>query len=89
MTKIKIEKKDEEITYRRSESVVEFLVNGKKLRVYVHEDSDDMTGSDYDVDENDKKALTDEELEIFEDQGIWELVKAKDGEVIEVDGWED
>lgn len=83
-----IEKKDEEITYRRSESTIEFLVNGKKLRVYVHEDSDDMTGSDYDIDEEDKKTLTEEELEVFEDNGIWELVRMEDGEKLEANGWD-
>lgn len=83
-----IEKKDEEVTYRRSESTVEFLVNGKKLRVYVHEDSDDMSGSDYDIDEEDKKKLTEEELEVFANEGIWELIKMKDGETLQINGWD-
>ena len=83
--KIKIEKKSEEITYRRSESTVEFMVNDKRLRVYLHEDNDDMTGTDYDIDENDLKALTDLEHEAFGEEDIWELVRSKDGEVFEFD----
>lgn len=89
MNKITILKKDEDVTYRRSESTVEFEVNGKKVRVYVHEDTDDQVGSDYDIDEQDRAKLTEEESEIFDDQGIWNLVKMKDGEKLEVDGWEE
>ena len=84
-TKIKIEKKSEEITYKRSETTVEFLVNGKRLRVYVHESWDDMEGSDYDIDENDLKNLTDIEHEAFGEEDIWAMIRSKDGEVIEVD----
>ena len=87
MKQIIIEKKDEEITYRKSETTVEFLVNGKRLRVYIHEDYDDLTGTDYDIDEEDLKALTDEEREIFEDEGVWNLSKMKDGEKLSLDGW--
>ena len=83
--KIKIEKKSEEVTYRRSETTVEFLVNGKLLRVYLHENYDDMEGSDYDIDENDLKALTELEHEAFGEEDIWELVRSKDGEIIEID----
>ena len=57
------------------------------MRVYVHEDSDDMTGNDYDIDEEDRKALTDEEYEVFEDNAIWDLVRMEDGEKLEVNGW--
>lgn len=82
---IKIEKKSEDITYRKSESTIEFEVNGKTLRVYVHEDSDDQVGSDYDIDEKDLATLTDDEREAFEDEGIWNLAKMKDGEKLKVD----
>lgn len=83
--KIIIKKESEEITFRRSESTVEFLVNGKRLRVYVHENSDDNDGSDYDIDENDLKTLTDLEHEAFGEEDIWELVRSKDGEEIVID----
>lgn len=83
--KIKIEKKSEEITYRRSETTVEFLVNGKRLRVYVHENYDDNEGSDYDIDERDLEALTDLEHEAFGEEDIWTLVRSIDGAVVIVD----
>ena len=83
--KIKIEKKSEEVTFRRSESTVQFEVNGKPVRVYVHENSDDMEGSDYDIDEQDLAKLTDLEHEGFGEEAIWDLIRMKDGEVLDVD----
>lgn len=79
---MKIKKLNEEVTYRRSESTIELLVNDKKVRVYVHEDSDDMTGSDYDIDEADKKLLTEDEYDELTDQDIWELVRMTDGDIL-------
>lgn len=83
--KIKIEKKNEEITFRASETTVKFEVNGKPMRVYTHETTDDMEGSDYELDESDLAKLTDLEREAFGEEDIWELVRLKDGEVLEVD----
>lgn len=85
MEKIIIEKKREEITYKRVNTTVEFEVNGKKVRVYVSEDYDDMAGDDYDIDENDWAKLTDLEKEAFDDEGIWNLVRMKDSEKLEVE----
>ena len=87
MKQITIEKKDEEITYRRIETTIDFLVNGKRLRIYIHENSDDQ-GSDYDIDENDKKNLTDEEYETFMDEDIWKLSRTKIGKVLKINSWD-
>lgn len=88
MKTITIKKEDEEITFRQTETTNTFLINGKKLRVYCHESSNDMEGTDYDIDEEDKKLLTDEEYEIFQDENIWDLARLKVGKVIKVNGWE-
>jgi hypothetical protein len=44
-------------------------VNGKEIRIYEYIDNDDFMGYDYDtvIDDEDKKKLTDEELEELED----------------------
>jgi len=89
MNKITIEKKSEEVTYRQVETTIEFRINGKLLRLYLHEKTDDLDGNDYDIDEEDKFNLTEEEYEVFEDQGLWELARMKDGETLQVDGWEE
>lgn len=86
---ITIKKEDEEITYRKTNTTITFLVNGKKVRVYVYEDYDEMQGSDYDIDEEDKKQLTEEEYEVFQDEDMWELIRKEVGEVVEADGWEE
>jgi hypothetical protein len=88
MSKITIEKKNEEITFKRVNTTVEFEVNGKKVRVYITESWDDMEGSDYDIDEKDLATLTDLEHEAFGEEGMWNLVKMKDGEKLEVDNLE-
>lgn len=83
MSKIKITKESEEVTYRRSESTVTLDVNGKKIRVYLHEDYDEMQGTDYDFEQEDLKALTEDERETLEDQIIWDLVRMEDGDIVE------
>lgn len=88
MTKITIQKQGEEITYRRTETTFTFLVNGKEVKVYFHEDYDEMQGCDYDAEEEDIAKLTDEEHEIF-GEDLHEYAQMKDGEKVEVDGWED
>lgn len=70
-----IKKIDEEITYRRTESTITFDINGKKIRLYVHEDYDEMSGSDYDWDESDLELLTDEEKEELDEESVWDLVR--------------
>ena len=84
---MEIKKENEEITYRRTETTMDFLVNGKKVQVYLHEDYDEMQGCDYDIDEKDLATLTDEEHEIF-GEDLYEYMKLKVGEELEVKGWE-
>lgn len=91
MNKIKIEKTDEGIIYKNITTTHTFKVNGKEVRVYCY-DKQDMEQSDYEndinVDEDDIKALTNEEREIFgEDLNEW--LDLKVGELKEVGGFED
>lgn len=91
MNKIKIEKTDEEITYKNITTTHTFKVNGKQVRVYVY-DKQYPEQSDYEndtnVDEDDIEKLTEEEHEIFgEDLNEW--LDLKVGGLKEVDGFED
>lgn len=83
MTNMKITKQNEEITYRRTETTVTFLINDKKVRVYFHEDYDDMQGCDYDIDEDDRKTLTEEEDEELSDLDMFDLSRQEVGELSE------
>lgn len=80
---MKIIKQNEEITYRRTEITITLELNGKKIRVYFHEDYDDMQGCDYDIDEDDRKLLSDEENEAFDDLDMFELSRQEQGKEIE------
>lgn len=66
--KIKIEKTEEEITYKNITTTHTFKVNGKEVNVYVYSKYDSI-GNDYENDETikeeDLKALTDLEAECF------------------------
>ena len=83
--KIKIEKTDEETTYRQVNETHTFTINGKTLRIYTTENSNDNDGSDYDIDENDRKALTDDEYDALDNIDMWELLRSKVGELKEVE----
>lgn len=67
--KIKIQKKSEDLVYKKITEEYVFLVNGKEVRVLSwQEDGNqvDMPNSDYEVDEDDREKLTEQELEVFE-----------------------
>jgi hypothetical protein len=77
---ITIKKVSEETTFiRKAESFV-FEVNGKKLRVDTwYEQGDDINDSDYEINEADRKNLTDEEWEAFDDEEIFSWCREKVG----------
>lgn len=84
--KMKIEKLDEEISYNKIVKTVSVGINDKKVRVYYECFSDELTGeyySDYNIDENDKTILTDEELESIEDY-LPELLSCEIGHFIDI-----
>lgn len=84
--KMKIEKLDEEISYNKIVKTVSVGINDKKVRVYYECFSDELTGeyySDYNIDDNDKELLSDEELEMLEDY-MQEILNNDVGHYIEV-----
>ena len=91
MNKITIEKKEEEITYKQITTTHTFKINKKEVRVYCY-DKQDMQMEDYEsdttIDEEDIEELTEEELQIFEDE-LNEYLDMKVGELKEVDGYEE
>jgi hypothetical protein len=88
--KIEIEKIDEEETYRKITTTHTFKINGKEVRVYEYAYNDEMSGDqeyDSEIDEKDREELTEEEDEIFGDE-VYELMKAKVGKKLSINGWE-
>lgn len=68
--KIKIQKKSEDLVYKKITEEYVFLVNGKEVRVLSWQESGnevDMPESDYEINQEDKEKLTEEEIEVFED----------------------
>jgi hypothetical protein len=68
--KIKIQKKSEDLVYKKITEEYVFLVNGKEVRVLSWKESGnevDMPESDYEVNEDDKEKLTEQELEVLQD----------------------
>lgn len=68
--KIKIRKIDEDVIYTKKTEEFIFEVNGKKVRVVSWQEGGsevDMPESDYEVNEDDREKLTEQELEVFED----------------------
>lgn len=83
---MKIEKLDEEISYKKIVKTVSVGINDKKVNVYYECFSDELTGeydSDYNIDDNDKELLSDEELEMLEDY-MQEILNNDVGHYIEV-----
>lgn len=83
--KIIIKKTDEETTYRQVNETHTYTINGKTVRIYTTENTDDNDGSDYDIDEEDRKQLTEEESDALYDTDIWELIRSKVGKTLKVD----
>lgn len=68
--KIKISKEGEEVIYSKKTEEFIFDVNGKKVRVLSWQEDGrdlDMGDSDYEVNEEDKEKLTEQEYEVFSD----------------------
>lgn len=87
MNKIIIKKQSEEIIYESVVRQIVFSINGKSLRVNFTSSTDDEQGNDYEINEDDKAKLTDEEYEVFQDENIWDLSRKLVGKTIEVNGW--
>ena len=89
MTKIKIEKINEEITYQNITTTSTFMVNGKEVRVYNYDIQDNQQSNyeaDQTVDENDLDKLTDLEHEIFgENLSEWLELKVGKSKTEKVD----
>lgn len=85
---MKIKKLDEEITYQKKCETLTFEINGKEVRVYSWYIDGELEGydSDYEVDEDDKKELTEEEWDLFNDN-LLDLMSSetKVGEELEVE----
>lgn len=84
--KMKIEKLDEEISYNKIVKTVSVGINDKKVNVYYECFSDELTGdydNDYNIDDNDKELLSDEELEVLEDY-MYELLNNDVGHYIDI-----
>jgi hypothetical protein len=67
---MKIQKIDEEVSYEKIVKELTIEVNGKKVRVYYEASQDIISGdyyNNYDIDESDSMLLTDDELEVLED----------------------
>lgn len=77
---VKISKKGEEVMLQKVEKEITFLVNGKTVRVYMYQDNGPSEQNDFEINEADLKALTEEEREAFDEEGMWNLADLKDKE---------
>ena len=86
MSKVTIKKISDEVVYRKSADNYVFEVNGKKVRVGTYQIEDyemEEYDGDQEVNEEDLKALTDEEAEAFgEDLSSWLDIKVGEEEII-------
>jgi len=84
---MKIKKLDETTTYKQINTSYVFDVNGKRIKASYWEKVDDYFSqyeSDYEIDEEDKKLLSEEELEVLEDN-LSEAMQLKEEEEIEIE----
>lgn len=84
---ITIKKLDEEVTYIRKTTVHTLEINNKEVRVYEYVSDDFISGSSYEyeteIDNADKETLTDDELELLEDN-LSDILKLSDNEELEL-----
>ncbi len=83
---MQIKKISEDVTYKKINTEHAFELNGKEIRVYDYAYFDSISNdydNDVEIDERDKQNLTDEELELIDDN-INDLLELKDGEITEI-----